>query len=65
MSCERCGGLMVVEISCALMETGLRKGIDTTRCVNCGNFEDATIRTNRTSSRLLGHCERSPAGPRI
>jgi hypothetical protein len=52
MSCERCGGLMVVETCCDLMETGFRKGIDTTRCVNCGNFEDAIIRTNRAGSRF-------------
>ena len=65
MSCERCGGLMVVETCCDLMETVFRKGIDTTRCVNCGNFEDETIRTNRASSRLPRHCERPTAGTRI
>ena len=53
MSCERCGGLMVIEAICELMEEGSRKGIDTTRCLNCGNFEDAIIRTNRSISRVL------------
>jgi hypothetical protein len=52
MSCERCGGLMVIEAICELMEEGSRKGIDTTRCLNCGNFEDTIIRTNRSISRV-------------
>ena len=52
MSCERCGGLMVIETICELMEIGSRSGIDTTRCLNCGNFEDTIIRTNRDLSRL-------------
>lgn len=55
MSCERCGGLMVVETCCDLIEAESRKGIDTMRCVNCGNFEDAIIRTNRASSRVPRH----------
>src|SRR6266513_635172 len=52
MSCERCGGLMVIETICELMEAGSRSGIDTTRCLNCGNFEDTIIRANRGMSRL-------------
>ena len=52
MSCERCGGLMVIETICELMEIGSRSGIDTTRCLNCGNFEDTIIRTNRDISRV-------------
>lgn len=52
MSCERCGGLMVIETICELMEIGSRRGIDTTRCLNCGNFEDTIIRTNRGISRV-------------
>ena len=43
---------MVIETICDLMEVGSRSGIDTTRCLNCGNFEDTTIRTNRAISRL-------------
>jgi hypothetical protein len=64
MSCERCGGLMVIEICCDLMVDKSRKGIDTTRCVNCGNLEDTIIRTNRASSHSLRHCEPRTAGAR-
>jgi len=52
MSCERCGGLMVIETVCELMEGESRRGTDTIRCLNCGNFEDMIIRTNRVISRL-------------
>jgi hypothetical protein len=38
---------MVIETNCDLMEEEFRRGIDTTRCLNCGNFEDTIIRTNR------------------
>jgi len=43
---------MVVETICELMEIGSRSGIDTARCLNCGNFEDTIIRTNRSISRV-------------
>jgi hypothetical protein len=52
MSCERCGGLMVIENICDLMEEESRRVIDTRRCLNCGNFEDSIIRANRVVSRL-------------
>jgi len=64
MSCERCGGLMVVETCCDLIEAESRKGIDTMRCVNCGNFEDTIIRANRASSHLPRHCGPRTAGTR-
>jgi hypothetical protein len=57
MSCERCGGLMVIETVCELMEGESRRGTDTTRCLNCGNFEDRIIRTNRVIYRSLKHVE--------
>ena len=71
MSCERCGGLMVTESICELMEAGSRRGIDTTRCLNCGNFEDTIIRTNRDISRVprqpaphtVGTCRQSAVQP--
>jgi len=53
MSCERCGGLMVIETVCDLMEEESRTGNDTRRCLNCGNCEDTLIRTNRVISHLL------------
>ena len=52
MSCERCGGLMVIETNCELMDRESRKGINMVRCVNCGNLEDVYIRTNRVISRV-------------
>lgn len=61
MFCMRCGGLMVVEPFCDLMEEESRMGIDTTRCLNCGNFEDAIIRANRITPRLPSRV-RSHAG---
>ena len=57
MSCERCGGLMVIETICDLIEEESRRGIDTIRCLNCGNFEDRIIRTNRVISRSPRHVE--------
>lgn len=57
MSCERCGGLMVIETGCELMEGKFRRGADAIRCLNCGNFEDMIIRTNRVISRLPRHGE--------
>ena len=49
MSCKRCGGLMVVEASCDLMEDACSTGIDPLRCLNCGNLEDAVICANRVA----------------
>ena len=51
MACARCGGLMVIDIFFDLMEAESRMGIDTARCLNCGNYEDTIIRTNRARSR--------------
>lgn len=58
MSCQRCGGLMIVESCCYLMEAEFHKEIGTTRCLNCGNIEDAIIRTNRGFS-----CSPRPVAP--
>jgi hypothetical protein len=64
MSCERCGGLMVIETFCDLREEESRTGIDTTRCLNCGNFEDTIIRTNRVISHLPRHVAPHTVGSR-
>jgi hypothetical protein len=64
MSCERCGGLMVIETICDLVEDNYLRGIETARCVNCGNFEDSRIRTNRASSRLPEQVEPRTVGSR-
>ena len=63
MSCERCGGFMVIDTFCDRMEEESRTGIDTIRCLNCGNFEDTIIRTNRaSSSRVPSHVEPHTVG---
>jgi len=64
MPCERCGGLMVIESICELMEAGSRRGIDTTRCLNCGNFEDTIIRTNRGMFRSPSQTDPHTVGAR-
>ena len=64
MSCERCGGLMVIETVCDLMDEKSRTGIDTTRCLNCGNFEDTIICTNRVISHVPRHVEPYAVGAR-
>jgi hypothetical protein len=64
MLCERCGGLMVIETNCDLREEESRRGIDATRCLNCGNFEDTIIRTNRVISRVPRQVELRAVGIR-
>jgi hypothetical protein len=64
MLCERCGGLMVIETICDLMKEEFRRGSDTTRCLNCGNFEDTIIRTNRGIFRLPRQVEPRTGGTR-
>jgi hypothetical protein len=64
MSCERCGGLMVIEIICELMEGESRREFDTRRCVNCGNFEDTRIRNNRVISGVSRQVKHHVAGTR-
>ncbi len=48
MSCQRCGGFMVVETVGDFPEQQSRLLPHTERCVNCGNFEDSIIRANRS-----------------
>jgi hypothetical protein len=62
MSCERCGGLMVIETNGELMDRESRKGIDMARCVNCGNLEDVYIRTNRVILRVPPQVESHTEG---
>jgi hypothetical protein len=47
MQCQRCGGLMVVELFDGVKEYAFSSEAPGTRCVNCGNIEDATIHANR------------------
>jgi hypothetical protein len=57
MTCPRCQGLMVSDLSCDLSETqGM--WVKTTRCMNCGHVSDATIEKNRmqsTPSAVVSH----------
>ena len=58
MSCERCGGLMVVDSVGDDLRKDSRPGMNAERCINCGNFEDLIIQFNRGPLRLtrrLGH----------
>jgi hypothetical protein len=55
---------MVVETPCDLMDDGSRIGVDTARCLNCGNFEDRRIRTNRASSRVSRYVDPHTVGSR-
>ncbi len=49
MTCPRCQGLMVGDVSCDLAETqGM--WVKTTRCMNCGHVTDPTIEKNRAQS---------------
>jgi hypothetical protein len=54
MTCPRCQGLMVRDLSCDLAETqGM--WVSTTRCMNCGHVTDPTIENNRIhTSRAAG-----------
>ena len=68
MSCERCGGFMLVETNWHLMELDSRGGSNTARCVNCGNVEDDIIRANRAISSRPRHLEQHTVelrGPRV
>ncbi len=49
MTCPRCQGLMVGDLSCDLAETqGM--WVQTTRCMNCGHVTDPTMGKNREQS---------------
>ena len=62
MTCQRCGGFMVVELDNNLLGTGTGSQMDAARCVNCGYFEDSTIRANKTSVRLRSHASLHSGG---
>ena len=52
MTCPRCQGLMVADLSCDLAETqGM--WVKTTRCMNCGHVTDPTIEKHRMQSSRL------------
>ena len=47
MTCARCRGLMVIDMSPHHISATYGAGIEMIRCLNCGNVEDAIIRTHR------------------
>jgi hypothetical protein len=48
---------MVIEPICEIIEGKFRTGVNMTRCLNCGNFEDTCVRTNREISRVSRQVE--------
>ena len=49
VTCGRCGGFMIIEVTSAYPEGSARSESQRTRCLNCGNVEDSVICRNRTS----------------
>lgn len=60
MRCGRCNGLMVVEPISNAPESVISGEALSTRCLNCGNMEDAVIFTNRLEPRSIrdGACHK-------
>ena len=56
MSCSRCHGLMVAETLFNPSEGLTHTWVPVTRCLNCGNLEDALIRLARS---IPDHLRRS------
>lgn len=50
MSCSRCQGLMAAETLFSPREGSIHTWLSVTRCLNCGNLEDALIRRARCIS---------------
>lgn len=53
MRCGRCSGLMVAEPISGAPGSVTSGKAQSTRCLNCGNMEDAVIFTNRLESRSI------------
>lgn len=64
MPCRRCGGFMIVEPfhEEVWTETAPERELLGTRCVNCGNIEDAVIHTNRLEPRSVRRAARHNLG---
>ena len=58
MPCRRCRGLMIVEPFYGVQEESIPPGMLGTRCINCGNVEDAVIHANRAKPRPTGRTAR-------
>ncbi|GJL61613.1 MAG: hypothetical protein NPIRA04_02670 [Nitrospirales bacterium] len=51
MCCERCGGLMVVDVCLDMRGDDAGVWISTWRCVNCGESINSKILQNRVKSQ--------------
>lgn len=58
--CRRCGGLMVPSYTAALENDGTGRPMQLWRCVNCGEYLDPCILSNRTNGLVP---TRQPMGP--
>jgi hypothetical protein len=47
MTCGRCDGLMILEVTAGNLEDPMRSESRHARCLNCGNVEDSVISLNR------------------
>ena len=66
MTCGRCEGFMIVEISSVYGEASARSELQRTRCLNCGNVEDSVICLNRVDrSSAQGSFARLREGIRL
>jgi len=62
MKCQRCSGLMVGEPFCDSSELGSARETRSSRCLNCGNVEDAVIFMNRLELRSTTRVARHSIG---
>lgn len=53
MLCPRCSGLMIAELLYDLNASANSVEAPATRCLNCGNIEDAIIHINRLEPRSV------------
>ena len=51
MRCQRCSGLMVVELFDGVKECAFPSESPGMRCINCGNIVDAMIYANRAGHK--------------
>jgi hypothetical protein len=61
MSCQRCGGMIVMEEFYDEKSTWL--GFEGARCLNCGHIEDPVMRANHVQPTWLGRAGRHGAYP--
>jgi hypothetical protein len=67
MLCRRCGGLMIAEPFYDDVQILTRTEEESlgTRCINCGNVEDAVIQMNRLAPRSVRRTARHNLGVEV